>query len=84
MVEGVFMKKYTSRYLELIKGNKIGSGSEKTCYLSNQNKDHCLKVSSLNHCVQMMREIEYFEFMQKKWNNILFCSWLLWLICDFR
>lgn len=60
------MKKYSNEEFDKIKGIVIGRGAEKTCYLHRQNGGHCLKVSSKFKCSQIVREIEYFEYLEKK------------------
>lgn len=44
----------------------IGKGTERQCFLFPQNKQRCLKVSSISKSKQSKREIKYLSYLKKK------------------
>lgn len=56
---------YPTIDLEKIKGSKLGSGAEKVVYRHNECPDRCIKICSKNNARSIIREIEYFKFLNK-------------------
>lgn len=49
-----------------LKGEVIGHGSEKFCYLNKKDKSKCFKVSKVSDDSQIRKEISYFKMLDKK------------------
>ena len=47
-------------------GKEIGCGSERKCYIKALDPCRCLKISKRQNSDQTIREIKYFEFLQKR------------------
>lgn len=47
-------------------GKLVGEGSERFCYENLDNPNTCLKISKSGTCLQTLREVRYFRFLQKK------------------
>ena len=55
------MRFYSDSDFQNLLGEKIGSGTEKICYLSKINPCHCFKVGLKGNCSQIKREVDYFN-----------------------
>lgn len=64
--------KYSQKYFESIKGQKIGEGSEKLCFIKLTDPARCLKVSCKDKCKQILREIKYFNSLKLEQRNVSF------------
>lgn len=60
------MRFYSDSDFQNLLGEKIGSGTEKICYLSKTNPCHCFKVGLKGNCSQIKREVDYFNWLKKK------------------
>ena len=60
------MIKYTDTELKNLLVEKIGEGTEKICFLSRIDSSKCFKLSNKSKSEQIVREIEYFEFLEKR------------------
>ena len=60
------MRFYSDSDFQNLLGEKIGSGTEKICYLSKINPCRCFKVSLKGNCSQIKREVDYFNWLKKK------------------
>lgn len=58
------MKKIDEYYL--YRGNVIGRGSERCCYLNLFDRSKCFKVSPIGKSIQTSREIKFFEKILRK------------------
>lgn len=47
-------------------GRLIGEGSERFCYENPDNPDTCYKISKSGTSIQTIREIKYFNFLEKR------------------
>ena len=47
-------------------GKIIGKGNSKICYLNPNNPKTCFKASLRNNCKEILREIEFFHFLQRR------------------
>lgn len=56
---------YPTINLEKIKGSQLGKGAEKVVYRHNEYPDRCIKICSKNNTRSIIREIEYFKFLDK-------------------
>lgn len=56
---------YPTIDLEKIKGTQLGKGAEKVVYRHNEYPDRCIKICSKNNARSIIREIEYFKFLEK-------------------
>ena len=56
---------YPTIDLEKIKGSKLGKGAEKVVYRHNEYPNRCIKICSKNNARSIIREIEYFKFLNK-------------------
>ena len=55
------MRFYSDSDFQNLLGEKIGSGTEKICYLSKINPCRCFKVGLKGNCSQIKREVDYFN-----------------------
>lgn len=44
----------------------IGVGSERCCFINPKDSSRCIKVSKKGKCSQTMRDIKYFEYLQRR------------------